>query len=344
MLEMGVLNQKLKDLKDATEVTKGRIRESVIALNKSWFDHLVSYCGSGIGTEALLGIRNAPFFKDIPQESLFGLSEADPCSNGWDALKGLQHLNRRRRKALWSSRQWVIHLYAGKKENSEIMFLERQGFVGLELDLERGKSHEVCNPLVWRALEWASRNGRVAAVIGGPPQNTFMLRRCMSPGPEAVRSNTHPYGGWYGQPEKEKALVDRHTGLFVKMIYLHALATAGRCVYPAEPNDNKEVGFMLEQPRDPQTYLLYSNPLTADCTSFWRTSLWEGYSDEAGLSTVSFDMSTLGKALSRQTTLGTNLPLKHLDGLKGRVQDDPYPPGLLLPCGHQGFRKWFRLL
>ena len=319
-------DQKLQDLKYATAVTKGKIRESVIALNKSWFDHLVSYCGSGIGTEALLAIKGAPFFQDLPQEALYGLSEADPCSNGWEALKGLQHLNRRRRKALWSSRQWVVHLYSGKQENPEIMFLERQGFTVLEIDLERGKTHDVCNPLVWRALEWGARNGRIASVVGGPPQNTFMLRRCMTPGPEAVRSNSHPYGGWYGQSEKERAFVNRHTGLFVKMIYLHALATAGRTVYPAEPNDVKEVGFMLEQPKDPRAYLLYSDPLSQDCASFWRTSLWEEYSAEAGLSTVSFDMSSLGKALIRHTTLGTNLPLRHLDGLPGRVQDDPYPP------------------
>eukprot|EP00439_Symbiodinium_sp_Y106_P021104 s4642_g2.t1 len=195
-------DQKLQALKDATAVTKGKIREAVIALNKSWFDHLVSYCGSGIGTEA---------------------------------LKGLQHLNRRRRKTLWSSRQWVVHLYAGKRESAEIMLFD-----------------------------------------------------------------SHPYGGWYGQSEKERALVNRHTGLFVKMIYLHALATARRTVYPAEPNDVKEAGFMLEQPKDLRTYLLYSDPLSQDCTSFWRTSLWEEYSAEAGLTMVSFDMSSLGKALIRQ--------------------------------------------
>ena len=43
-------------------------------------------------------------------------------------------------------------------------------------------------------------------------------------------------------------------------------------------------------------------------------------------STFSFDMSSLGKALIRHTTVGTNLPLRHLDGLKGRLQPDPYPP------------------
>ena len=123
--------------------------------------------------------------------------------------------------------------------------------------------------------------------------------------------------------------VSRHTGLFVKMIYLHALAalaTAGRCTYPPEPNDVREVRLLLEQPRDPRGYLEFTNPLYNDAVSFWRTSLWYLYAEEAGLSTYSFDMSSLGKALPRQTTIGRNLPLRHLDGISGRIQDDPFPP------------------
>ncbi|CAE7642041.1 RE2 [Symbiodinium sp. CCMP2456] len=319
-------DKKLQTLRTSTEATRGAVRESMLVLNRSWFDHLISYCRSGIGSEALSAIQSAPFFQEVPQEALRGLSEADPISNGWDALRGLQHLNRRTRKKLWASKNWVVHLFAGKKQNEEVMFLERQGFAVLELDIERGKSHDICNPLVWRAIEWAARNGRISTVIGGPPQSTFMLRRSMRPGPEALRSNEFPYGGWNGQPDKDRRVVDRHTGLFAKMVYLHALATAGRCAYPSEPGDFKEVGFMLEQPRDPRGYLLFSDPLAVDAVSFWRTSLWILYAEEAGLSTFSFDMSSLGKALSRQTTVGTNLPLRQIDGLKGRVQDDPYPP------------------
>ena len=254
------------------------------------------------------------------------VSRRQLIDNGWDALKGLKHLNRRTRKRLWTSSQWVVHLYAGKKQNDEVMFLERQGFVVLELDRERGKSHDICDPLVWRALEWGARMGRIVSVIGGPPQNTFMLKRHMSPGPEPLRSEDYPYGGWSGQSEKDYALVSKHTGLFVKMIYLHALATAGRCVYPSTPHEVKEVGFLLEQPSDPRSYLLYTDLLAKDSVSFWRTSLWNLYAEEAGLTTYTFDMSSLGKALIRHTTIGTNLPLRQLQGLRGRVQDDPYPP------------------
>ncbi|CAE7460417.1 TY5A [Symbiodinium sp. CCMP2456] len=277
-------DKKLEDLKTATVSTKSKIRESVMALNRTWFDHLVSYCRSGIGAEAQYAVRDAPFFDEVPKEALYGLSEADPISNGWEALKGFKHLNRRTRKKLWVSRNWVLHLYAGKPPNEEILFLERQGFAVLELDLQRGLEGS-------RQL-WEE----------------------------------YLYGGWYGQAPKELELVNRHTSLFVKMIYIHALATAGRCVYPPEPNDVKEVGFMLEQPRDPRTYLSFSHPLVEDSVSFWRTGLWIQYAEEAGLTTYSFDMSSLGKALARHTTVGTNLPLRHLHGLRGRIQRDAQPP------------------
>ena len=176
--------EKLTNLVDATSVTKGKIRESVISMNKTWFDHLISYCRSGVGNEALKAIHKAPFLQELRPETYVGLSEAAPISNGWDALKGLRHLNRRTRKKLWTSHHWVVHLYSGKAPNEEVMFLERQGFAVLELDLERGQSHDVCDPLVWRALEWAARSGRIVSVIGGPPQNTFMLRCHMSTGPD----------------------------------------------------------------------------------------------------------------------------------------------------------------
>ncbi|CAE7334262.1 RE1 [Symbiodinium sp. KB8] len=319
-------DRKLEKLKSLTEVTKERVREAALSLQKTWFDHLLSYCESALSSEAFLAINEAPFFEGVPQQALRGLVEAAPCTNGWDALKGLVHLNRRTRKRLWESSQWVVHLYAGKRPNEEILFLERQGFVVLELDIQRGKSQDVNNPLVWRALEWAARHGRIASVIGGPPQNSFMLRRCMSPGPEALRSEDFPYGGWDGQAAAELEYVNKHTGYFAKMIFLHALATAGRCKFSPGPGDVREVGFLLEQPRDPRGYLLFSDPLYQDSCSFWRTPMWFHYAEEAGLTTYSFDMSSLGKKLARHTTVGTNLPLRHLDGLRGRVQLDPLPP------------------
>eukprot|EP00439_Symbiodinium_sp_Y106_P047434 s2867_g6.t1 len=319
-------DHKLESLKSLTEITKSRVRQAALMLEKTWFDHLLNYCDSGISSTALQALQAAPFFDGVPRPALQGLVEAVPCENGWEALKGLRHLNRRTRKRLWSSSQWVLHLFSGKRENKEIMFLERQGYTVLEIDIEKGKSHDVCDPLVWRALEWGARHGKIASIVGGPPQNTFMLRRHMSPGPEALRNPDFLYGGWEGQSAAEVDMVNKHTGFFVKMIFLHALATAGRCKFPAEAGDVREVGFMLEQPRDPRGYLRFGHPLYQDSVSFWRTPMWEAYAEEAALSSYSFDMSSLGKALSRQTTIGTNLPLRFLDGLRGRIQHDALPP------------------
>ena len=319
-------DKKLEQLKRSVASSKEKIREAVIAINKTWFDHMLTFCDSGAGVDSMMAVQSAPFFTEVPQQALYGISESIAEDNGWEALRGFTHLNRRTRKRLWSSHQWIVHLFAGKRQNEQVHLLEKQGFDVIELDIERGKSHDICDPRVWRALVWAARNGRIAAVIGGPPQNTFMLRRCTSPGPEALRSNSHPYGGWHGQSAKDLSMVNKHTGLFARMVYIHALATAGRCKNPAEAHDVKEVGFLIEQPQDPRGYLDFQDPLALDSVSFWRTSLWNGYKDEAGLATYSFDMKALGKAMSRYTTIGTNLSLKHLDGLyKSPVGDDESP-------------------
>ena len=118
-------DKKLEGLRVATEETRTRIREAAISLIKTWFDHMIAYCRSGIAAEAQFAIRQAPFFEDLPPEVLYGLCEADPIDNGWEALEGLRHLNRGARKKLWSSKQWVVHLFSGKQPNEEIRFLER---------------------------------------------------------------------------------------------------------------------------------------------------------------------------------------------------------------------------
>ncbi|OLP78075.1 Copia protein [Symbiodinium microadriaticum] len=160
-------DKKLESLNQSVQGSKARIREAVIAINKSWFDHLLTFCDSGAGVDSMMAVQAAPFFRDVPQEALYGISESLAEDNGWDALKGLVHLNRRTRKRLWNSRQWVIHLFSGKQSNDAINFLERQGFDVVELDIQRGISHDISNPLVWRALVWAARNGRIASIVGG---------------------------------------------------------------------------------------------------------------------------------------------------------------------------------
>ena len=309
---------RLQELRDNTGVTKNRIRAAALAMDKTWFDHLMAYVDGEISSEAVKAVDAAPFFQEVPQQCKTGLAEAFPEANGWQALRGLEHLNRRSRKRLWSSDQWIVHLFAGKKEKRDLHYLEGHGYVILELDIERGRTHDILRSSTWRALEYAARKGKIAAIVGGPPQTTFMISRHVVGGPEPVRSNDYLYGNWSGQSDVDVWAVNRETQLLTRMIYLHALSTAGRLRARLTPECRREVGFLLEHPQDPRGYLKFQDPLYPDVVSFWRTSLWTEYALEAGLSTYSFDMAALGKAFARHTTVGTNLSLRHLNGLRQR--------------------------
>ena len=219
-----------------------------------------------------------------------------------------------------------MHLYAGERERAELRHLEGHGYAILELDIARGRSQDVLRPSVWRVLEHAARRGKIAGIIGGPPQGSFMISTHVVGGPEPLRSNEFPYGNWPGQSHADVYEVNKQTQLMVRMLYLHSLATAGRLRANHEPGLSREVAFMLEHPRDPRGYLKFGDPLYPDVVSFWRTPLWSEYALEAGLHLYNFDMAALGKAFTRHTTVGTNLSLRHLDGLRMRYHSDgPVP-------------------
>ncbi|CAE7254018.1 unnamed protein product [Symbiodinium sp. CCMP2592] len=317
---------RLQELRTSTAETRAKVKAAAVAMEKTWFDHLLAYVDGEISSEALKAVETAPFLREVPRPCKVGLAEPFPEANGWQALKGLEHLNRRTRKRLWSSDQWIVHLFAGKSEKRDLYHLEGHGYVVLELDLERGRTHDLLRSATRRALEYGARKGKIAGIIGGPPQGTFMISRHIVGGPEPLRSNDYPYGNWEGQSDADVWEVNRETQLLTRMIYLHALSTAGRVRSSLTPEFRKEVAFLLEHPRDPRGYLKYQDPLYPDVVSFWRTTLWTEYAMEAGLSTHCFDMAALGKAFTRHTTLGTNLAMKHLNGLRLRWHSDGPPP------------------
>ena len=319
-------DKQLQELKNNTATTRRKVKAAAMMMERTWFDHLQSYTASSISTEALKAVEAAPFFRDIPRQCLAGLVEAVPELNGWEALKGLEHLNRRTRKRLWSSDKWLVHLFAGEREKKDWAHLERAGYTILELDITRGRTHDILRPSTWRVLEYAARKGKIAAIIGGPPQGTFMISRYNVNGPRPLRTNDYPYGGWSGQSDADVFTVNRETKLVARMIYLHALSTAGRLAEHKEPSVCREVGFLLEHPRDPRGYLKFNDPLYPDVVSLWRMPLWTEYALEAGLNTYSLDMAAMGKAYTKFVTCGTNLQLRHLDRLRTRwYLDGPVP-------------------
>ena len=132
----------------------------------------------------------------------------------------------------------------------------------------------------------------------------------------------------YGLPTlttAERTLVDHDTALFLRQIWLRALATAGRKVHfadaasllagrKAQPSHSRlrlegirlEVGFLLENPMLVDRYVEPSNPLFGNVPSFWNTGLWNLYAEEAGLWEVHFNQGDFGHVCEKPTTLGTN--------------------------------------
>ena len=137
-------------------------------------------------------------------------------------------------------------------------------------------------------------------------------------GPHPLRSPTEPFG-LSTLTSDQRYLVDRDTGLFARMLWLHALSTAGRRVHPNPSDGTSMVAFLLEQPSVEQ-HLASSHSAVGSAPSFWNTAWWQTYAEEAGLFEVHFRQGPLGHAGDKPTTVGTNSPdLRDLQGLQGEV-------------------------
>ena len=89
---------------------------------------------------------------------------------------------------------------------------------GLVEDGSKASGWELLRRLTHRAV-----NGTVSHVMGGPSCKTFIVLRHRQGGPSPV----HGPMDLYGLPELSACMVDRDTALFVRQVWLHAVATAG---------------------------------------------------------------------------------------------------------------------
>ena len=207
-------------------------------------------------------------------------------------------------------------MFAGSNPHKPLLKLESNGTVVLELDVEAQKLY---NDALWSLLIRAAREGLIA-VIGGPPCRTMSVLRHCPGGPRPVRSPQHPFG-LPTLNSDERQLVDHDTGLFARMLWMHAIATAGRRVHRPSPNLSSVVAFLLEQPQEIERYMAPENPLVGEVSSWWSNPMWLSYADEAGLFEVDFNQGPLGHVSDKPTTVGTNLPeLRDLQGLKGEAK------------------------
>ena len=125
--------EQVEELKSRTEQGKDRIRQAKLAMDKTWWDHWVDYVSSPNTGSGQMAVSTAPFFQEVPDKALQGIlpPQGVDVEPFWDAIKrALPHLNRRRRKALHQSKNWVVNLFAGVKSHKPLMKLESDDTVG----------------------------------------------------------------------------------------------------------------------------------------------------------------------------------------------------------------------
>ncbi|CAE7413169.1 unnamed protein product [Symbiodinium sp. CCMP2592] len=329
-------DRKLDLLNNEVLATSDKLNVSALAMERRWNHYLYDHVAKGNFESGLRVVRDAPFFADLPGECLSELIPSAGLWSGWNIMKQVGFLSRPQRRKLWSSKRWVVRVFAGTTGHWEFFKLDQNDTSVIELDVNRCAGHNLMRSEVWRMLLWGAREGKVDVVMGAPPG-----RSC-------------EYSGKGQRDLKDVKLVAR-------MMWLYVVAQVGRELNGSGSTKDRDVGFVLEYPegitqeeretrrqrveaadREYRTLDERGGPASWSQTasywesvqrprweefagvhtldakaSFWDTRLWKSFQREGELRTVSFDQGAMGGATRNRTTLGTNLNnLMSLDGVR----------------------------
>ena len=315
-------DRKVEQLRNATILTEDHVGMAAMAMEKHWNHYLYDYVVTGSFESGLRAVRDAPFFQDLPGDCLAQMIPSAGLRSGWDIMKQIGWLTRAQRRRLWSSKRWIVHLFAGVEGHWEIMRLDKGDAMVIELDSARCAGHDLLRSETWRMLLWGAVMGKVDVIMGGPPD----------------RVHQHCRGG-----ERDV----KGLQLVARMMWLFTVAQVGREVHGLE----RDVGFLLEYPegttqqerdrrrreveqmeeaqqsgeRTNETASWYQSraywetvqrPRWEDYAgvntvdgrvSFWDTRLWKFFQREAQTQQISFDQGAMGANAINRTTLGTNI-------------------------------------
>ena len=271
----------------------------------NWQNHLRALCEEGSRISMAGFLHRCPTFAHVTAEALLGIPEDVPCEekDGWKLLKGMPW-SRAKRKAMFSSNSWTVHLFSGNERamaakstftmRSSMWQMALEGDeVMVNVDVTQSRALDLNQSGgVFKLLCWAALSGKIKAIVGGPPRQSF---------PAPVRPD-----GTNDHYQKEIQLITR-------MMMLWYVAEEGRCKAWRQGKlkasvVKPHVGFMLEHP---------DGGCRDDRISFFSTALWRTFSLEALMGEVRCSMN------GRPTVLGGNLDLWHLDGMKLGA----FPPG-----------------
>ena len=207
-----------------------------------WFDHVKNYVASGERVDLLASIASAPFFKDLSMDFKAMAAEGVPTrdKDGWLLLKAMPW-SRRRRRTLYQSHDWNLHLFSGpsgkKNGSSTANKLSQVEATGPKVDVDLLDSNLMdlgrANG-VYKLLLWAAAQGRLRTIIGGPPRRSYFSV----------------------DPERRV----KEDGLKARMLILGMVAMEGRKQWR-----NERVGFSMEHPN------------VDDETGFWTSPMWRNY-------------------------------------------------------------------
>ena len=251
-------------------------------------------------------------------------------------VKEIGFLTRAQQRRLFTSKRWVVHLFAGKEGHWKIFKLDQGDTMVIELDIARCSGHSLLRSEVWRMLLWGAKEGKIDVIMGGPPG------RSQQQGREGLR--------------EVKSLT-----LVARIMWLFSVAQVGREANGGASNRDRDVAFVLEYPEggftqqqrdqeqaiadaeemftgsgrrggvasweESQTYWeeiqrprleAYTGHGTVHAgVCFWNTRVWKSFQREAQMRTVSFDQGAMGATSRNPTTVGTNvLSLLSLDGVR----------------------------
>ena len=183
-------------------------------------------------------------FPEAPDDVLDYMLKLDDLQKAGEASPW----NRRTRRRLERSKGVVLHLFAGKDWKVwESMDLD--GHEMLSVDLLQGSRHSLHDVGTWSYLWSLASQGRVKAVIGGPPCRTTSRMRHSQPGPAPLRGRSADRYGLDGLSLDDLQKTHSDSALLLKQAGLWWRA------WECGLDDGFPPGFLLESPRDPMEYL-----------------------------------------------------------------------------------------
>ena len=287
-----VEDRKREQMENATLNTLDQVTIATAHMDQTWMDFMMKYVRDGNVDDGRRALRDAPFLQGIPGECLSGLVQGDIKGKGWNVFKQIEYLSRVQRRRLWSAKRWIVHVCAGDPGHWELFKLDQGETTVIELDKQRNRSHDITSSPTWRMLLWG---GKADVVLGGPSGR-----------------------GGFPANWAEATLSDKKAMTLVsRMLWLYAVAKAGRLQNASGAERGRPVGFVLEHPAEvkKRTGVHKQTPRN----SLWETPMWEEFQEEMDMTQVSFDQRATGSSLSIPTTLGTNV--LYLTALQGQGMD-----------------------